>query len=1290
MKVNKTIIWFSRWFYFLLAHLPSKILANAILFTAIFSLMIQGGLYYAEKHPHKVQQFLAEFLLIEASFSSVKSEFNLLYPSLELKNLTIYAPHTKAPWLSFKSAAISVDLLKSLVSLQPKLNYFHLDGLRTSLSRDSQGTIYLGDIVIKNSTEKKSSPQSPATYLWLLSQKFISLSNSHIVLNDAIRGIKDFTLSNINIALKNSWWHHQLSVAFSNQEGREEFDEIKLIMDFKGSIYKIYEWQGDFYLGLDGLEFSNEDDRFAYQLYKEFLTQQQYSLHYAQLDSQIWGKIENGQLKSVSGLVEHGQVTLFDSIAKRYIEISNFFSDFTLQNSASIVQRPASESQNNSWHFLLDDLEFDIAQQMVSIENIRVDIKLPSKGEQNNKSEFIVRGFTPRLQLKQLSPVLEQFLPSQQQALQALAFSGVLKNVSADFIIRDKALTDLKLYGQLDNYRQAAWKEFPHISQLSAEYWLNLYFRQGQASSDGIVNINSPDLRLKLPNVFRDSWQFDTANAQISWQKIGELTWIDSGVIELSNQHLSINGNTQFWLDGKNSPLMLIDANYNKVNAAYTSLYLPVSLLDKELVTWLDEGIMSGRVPDGGVLFRGRLDDFPYTDFSGNMDIVFNSKNLKLNYQNGWPILTDLDARTTFTEQGMWIEGWYAKTLNATSYNTRVALNDYMTGILEINSLVKGTAKDGLSYLLQSDVLSESHVNSLASRGNIDINLNLVIPTDGPDDEIQSLINIALKNVAYVPEWLAPTQITDINGELKVENGFINAKNIQGQLNGETVTININTEPETEDLDAITQLEVDTKVSTQTMLGSGFIPGWLEPLFPKLSGFTPIHINLLIPNNEEIFPQVVVLSDLKGVKSDLPKPFNKKAKDKLPFQLSYSEDERNSQFRVKLGETINVISELKDDQFGKKQLDKLGLSFGAKAALLPRRPGIIVHGNLDLSDLEKWLALNTDLSDLKTNKPQAVIDFRLPIKFSFDRVNLPLWNSDENTTTATTKVQDKKTPKVVNLPTINGYISHLTVADKELGSFRISSSQNKQEYNIKKLQLKGEWVDFNLQGKWDKSNKKPLTRLDGNLDIEDVGKLTAIVGYDSVTKQAKMNFNGYAKWHGSPIAFDYKKLFGVIKLTTGAGYFSNIDPGVGRVLGLFNLNKITKRITLDFSDVSSNGFSFENINGDFLFNEGNLYTRDLTVNSSMALITVDGLLDLEQQKFDELVTIVPNISSGLTLAGAALAGPVGAAAGWIGHALVGKQVNKISQYQHKITGTWDEPIISPVGQSFKKVESNLE
>ena len=434
----------------------------------------------------------------------------------------------------------------------------------------------------------------------------------------------------------------------------------------------------------------------------------------------------------------------------------------------------------------------------------------------------------------------------------------------------------------------------------------------------------------------------------------------------------------------------------------------------------------------------------------------------------------------------------------------------------------------------------------------------------------------------------------------------------------------------------------------------------------------------------------MILSDLKGVKSDLPKPFNKKAKDKLPFQLSYSEDERNSQFRVKLGETINVISELKDDQFGKKQLDKLGLSFGAKAALLPRRPGIIVHGNLDLSDLEKWLALNTDLSDLKTNKPQAVIDFRLPIKFSFDRVNLPLWNSDENTTTATTKVQDKKTPKVVNLSTINGYISHLTVADKELGSFRISSSQNKQEYNIKKLQLKGEWVDFNLQGKWDKSNQKPLTRLDGNLDIEDVGKLTAIVGYDSVTKQAKMNFNGYAKWHGSPIAFDYKKLFGVIKLTTGAGYFSNIDPGVGRVLGLFNLNKITKRITLDFSDVSSNGFSFENINGDFLFNEGNLYTRDLTVNSSMALITVDGLLDLEQQKFDELVTIVPNISSGLTLAGAALAGPVGAAAGWIGHALVGKQVNKISQYQHKITGTWDEPIISPVGQSFKKVESNLE
>jgi len=1302
MNTNKTIIWFSRWFYFLLAHLPSRILANAIFFTAIFSLMIQGGLYYAEKHPQKIQQLIADYLLINVSFSAVKTDFNLFFPSMQLDKLTIYSPHTDKPWLSFESAAVSVDLLRSLVSLNPKLNYFSLDGAKTSLTRDAQGNVHLGNLLIEDNAVKASGAKntSPSPPLWLLSQKYLSLSNSEIVISDALTGIQNYRLNDINIALRNSWWQHQLSISFSNSNGQQEFKAIDLGMYFKGSIHQIEDWKGQFYLSVDGFNFQQTENRLANQLYKKLLKPQQYSLHSAQLNSQIWGKIEAGELKSISGQMVKSQLALFDQQNQQQTQLDNFNFNFAVLNSANLFskkfasQKPQSElkaqpkiqaDNNDVWHFLLADLHFEVAEQAISLQPIGVDIEpIQSDASKPDTQSYVVHSYTQQLQLAPLRPLLKQIFPTQKDAFDSLKFSGQLSELSADFILQEKAFVELQLHAHLQDYQQSAWQDVPLLRNFSAEVWGNYHFKDGQASSDGVVALDSPDLRVKLHTLFRDAWQFDSATGQISWQQIGELTWIDSGSVKLKNNHLNIAGNAQFWLDSNNSPLMIIDAYYNQVNLSYTSRYLPVALLEKGLVNWLDDGVLSGRAPDGGVVFRGRLSDFPYPDYSGNMDIVFNVEDLKLSYQKGWPILTDIKARTTFTEQGMWIEGWHAKTVNSTSHDTRVALNDYMNGILNIQSNVKGRAKDGLDFLRQSDILTAKQIESLASEGDISIDLDLTISTDAESEEVKSRVDVELSKVKFKPAWLLPTQVEEINGKLSIHNSFINATNINGKLNGEKLQINIKTEAESGDVDAITHLQIDTKASIETLLVSGFIPEWLKPSFPRLSGITPLHVNLLIPNNQNIYPQVVILSSLEGIKSDLPKPFNKKAHEKLPFQLSYNENSQKSQFRVKLGKNLNVNSEFlhqeSDQKVVKKELNKLSLSFGSQAALIPAQSGVILQGDVDLSELDKWAEILNSSDDVAQEQSAAQgIDFQLPIKLALDSVTLPAWKAADKQEPMAAPEEYEKTPlKVKKLPTVNGYIDKIMVADNNLGRFFIDTKQNKNLFTIKELELKGDFVNLLLSGKWDKQLKKTLTRLEGKVDIEDVGELADIVGYDSITKKAKVNLDGYIKWHGSPLAFDYHQLFGVVKLKSGPGYFADIDPGVGRVLGLFNLNKITKRINLDFSDVSQKGFSFEDISADFLFNENSLYTRDLTINSSMAQIIVDGHLDLVQQKFDELVTITPNISSGLTLAGAAIAGPVGAAAGWLGHTLVGKQVNRISQYQHTIKGSWSEPQISPV------------
>ena len=45
--------------------------------------------------------------------------------------------------------------------------------------------------------------------------------------------------------------------------------------------------------------------------------------------------------------------------------------------------------------------------------------------------------------------------------------------------------------------------------------------------------------------------------------------------------------------------------------------------------------------------------------------------------------------------------------------------------------------------------------------------------------------------------------------------------------------------------------------------------------------------------------------------------------------------------------------------------------------------------------------------------------------------------------------------------------------------------------------------------------------------------------------------------------------------TSGAGQFTKIDPGIGKLLGVLSLQALPRRITLDFRDVFSEGFAFD-------------------------------------------------------------------------------------------------------------------
>jgi uncharacterized protein YhdP len=74
--------------------------------------------------------------------------------------------------------------------------------------------------------------------------------------------------------------------------------------------------------------------------------------------------------------------------------------------------------------------------------------------------------------------------------------------------------------------------------------------------------------------------------------------------------------------------------------------------------------------------------------------------------------------------------------------------------------------------------------------------------------------------------------------------------------------------------------------------------------------------------------------------------------------------------------------------------------------------------------------------------------------------------------------------------------------------------------------------------------------------------------------------SGSVSWQGSPFILDLKTLNGTLNLEVQDGRFLKINPGAGHIISLLSLQALPRRITLDFRDVFSSGFSFDYISSE--------------------------------------------------------------------------------------------------------------
>jgi len=219
---------------------------------------------------------------------------------------------------------------------------------------------------------------------------------------------------------------------------------------------------------------------------------------------------------------------------------------------------------------------------------------------------------------------------------------------------------------------------------------------------------------------------------------------------------------------------------------------------------------------------------------------------------------------------------------------------------------------------------------------------------------------------------------------------------------------------------------------------------------------------------------------------------------------------------------------------------------------------------------------------------------------------------------------------------------------------------------------------FSLDGVWQFGLTQPRTQVNLRLESSDVGKLLTRLGYPEGVRRGTSKLEGALSWNGAPYDFDYPSLTGNLVLEAAKGQFVKLDPGMGKLLGILSLQALPRRVALDFRDVFSDGFSFDEIVGAVKINSGVANTENFRIQGPPARITMSGDVDLAKETQKLRVRVLPHVSDSVSIAGALVGGPIAGVAAFLAQKMLKDPLDQAISYEYNVAGTWSDPIVTRV------------
>ncbi len=251
---------------------------------------------------------------------------------------------------------------------------------------------------------------------------------------------------------------------------------------------------------------------------------------------------------------------------------------------------------------------------------------------------------------------------------------------------------------------------------------------------------------------------------------------------------------------------------------------------------------------------------------------------------------------------------------------------------------------------------------------------------------------------------------------------------------------------------------------------------------------------------------------------------------------------------------------------------------------------------------------------------------------------------------------------------------------RELGKLEVRAQPSRDEWRIELVKLSSADGSIEAKGRWRPSvtSASPATIGDTKVDVAlrwgDAGKFMSRFGLPKGVERGPGTLTGTLHWAGSPSQFNYARLGGKFTLETAGGRFTEMEPGIAKLLGVLSLQSLPRRLTFNFDDLFGKGFAFDEVKAEVAIADGVARTDGFAINGPSARVQIRGSADINRETQDLQVRVYPSLSTATAIGiGLVTANPAIGAAALLGQKLARDPIERMLMQEFEVKGTWANP-----------------